>query len=113
MSALPDPKWVGLIIFGICLLVGMLQLTPRDERRRASSWLVYAAFLAFHFIGGYVALASMAGRVRGPTFAAVLVAEGITFALVMGALARHRGYRERSREPLDSRDVTRDRKRRH
>ncbi len=112
MSALPDSKWVGLVIFGVVLLVGMLQLTPREERRRFTTWLVYSAFLAFHFVGGYLVLASMEGRVRGPTFAAVFVAEGITFGLVMAALARRRGYRENSWIRLGRRDVPGDRKRR-
>lgn len=112
MSALPDPKWVSLVLFGIGLLVVMLQLTPRDERRRVTTWLVYAAFLTFHFVGGYLVLASMEGRVRGPTFAAVLFAESITFGLVMAALARHRGDRENSWIRLGRRSVTGDRKRR-
>jgi hypothetical protein len=76
----------------------MLQLTPREERRWFTTWLVYSAFLGVHFIGGYLVLASMEGRVRGPTFAAVFVAEVIAFGLVMAALARRRGDRETSRE---------------
>jgi len=109
VNALPDSKWVGLVIFGLCLLVGMLQLTARDERRRVTTWLVYAAFLAFHFIGGYLVLASMEGRVRGPTFAAVLVAEGIAFGLVMTVLAKSRNYRKNTCERLGNRRATGDR----
>jgi hypothetical protein len=112
VSALPDSKWVGLVIVGVCLLVGMLQLTPREERRRFTTWLVYSAFLGVHFIGGYLVLASMEGRVRGPTFAAALFAESITFGLMMAALARRRGYRENSWKRPSRRDVPGDRKRR-
>ena len=112
MSALPDSKWVSLVIFGVGLLVCMLQLTARDERRRVATWLVYTAFLASHLVGGYLVLESMDGRVRPRTFAAVLFAEVVAFGLVTTALARSRSYRENTSKRLGSRSLTGHRKRR-